>query len=78
MMGVLYWKAANLEEAKFLACDLSNDYAAYRRRAGKFLPRMSRLSRGATERRKQSADNAPPSRERLELQSRLQRSAHER
>ena len=75
VMGALYWKAANLEEAKFSASELSSAYAEYRARAGKFLPRLSRLVRWrlvGTRKDEPSPGSAP-----MEMHSRVPRSAHD-
>ena len=61
LMAALYWKAADLEEKKFLACDLRESYLAYRQRAGKFWPRIARRLPRSSKQENSSA-------ERLELQ----------
>jgi protein-S-isoprenylcysteine O-methyltransferase Ste14 len=38
VMCVIYWKASQAEEQKFASSPLAADYAAYRGRAGRFLP----------------------------------------
>lgn len=44
--GIVYWLAGRREEAKFAQSGLAGAYAAYRRRAGMFLPRgVGRFSR---------------------------------
>lgn len=43
-MGALYVRAARLEEAKFADSRLAAAYAAYKRRAGMFLPRPALLT----------------------------------
>jgi protein-S-isoprenylcysteine O-methyltransferase Ste14 len=40
VMFVLYFQAAQMEEAKFEASPLDREYRAYRMRAGLFLPRL--------------------------------------
>jgi len=45
MLG-LYWDAAAREERKFAGSDLAEAYAAYRAKAGMFLPRPSALRLG--------------------------------
>jgi protein-S-isoprenylcysteine O-methyltransferase Ste14 len=39
-MGLLYYRAASQEEAGFLASALADQYRAYQRRTGMFLPRL--------------------------------------
>ena len=43
VMFVIYNEAADMEEAKFAVSPLAGEYAAYRARTGKFLPRLPRL-----------------------------------
>jgi protein-S-isoprenylcysteine O-methyltransferase Ste14 len=46
IMGALYFHAATREERKFAVSELSTAYAAYRVKAGMFLPRPSTLITG--------------------------------
>lgn len=40
LMAAIYWRAATLEERKFLASPLAAAWRRYRRRTGRFLPRL--------------------------------------
>jgi protein-S-isoprenylcysteine O-methyltransferase Ste14 len=40
-MGLLYYRAARLEEELFLASPVADDYRQYRRRTGMFVPRLT-------------------------------------
>ena len=40
VMAVYFWQAARFEERKFLASEQSAEYEEYRRRTGRFLPRL--------------------------------------
>lgn len=46
LMAMLYFHAATREEQKFATSELSTAYAAYRAKAGMFLPRLSALLAG--------------------------------
>lgn len=42
-MAVIYWRAVRMEEAKFLAGPLADDFQRYCERTGRFLPRLRGL-----------------------------------
>ena len=77
VMGTIYWKAANLEEDKFMSSELRDAYARYRLRAGKFLPRISRLVPCGHVGRGTRGDEPSPGTTRMELNTRVPQSAHE-
>jgi len=79
LMAVLYWKAASLEENKFLTCDLRSDYLEYRQRAGKFWPRIvRRVPRDSTRTTGSAAPTDSQRRELLRAQNGLRHSSQER
>ncbi len=43
VMVFLFWNVARFEERKFAESPVAEQYAAYRQRAGRFLPRLRRL-----------------------------------